>query len=833
MSALSIFQSDLREGLRRLAKGSFASSQERNEILQALVEGAEKLRASDVVWMLFKPDRAIRNAAASILKQRATADILDTFIEQATGKPEAAIRAASTLLFGLGIPHLNQRLAELAGADNEDIRTAARTLVFSVPKSPVLEGLYWQISTQGSVREQLNCLERLAEFPITHKNLGRWQRLTKSEDPSIRERALLVLAENAAEANIDVLVESLAEVSYTTQLKLTEAIAGVAKGQGPDFADRILLLMASGDNSTRSAVIQVILEMKDRPELIRRYLRFSKTLAGWARDRALDSMKAFGEDLLEPAMELLGDPEADIRVSALTIVGSFGDVRAVPALVPLLKDEDWWIRISAAEILGRLGDTRAVAPLLEVLKDEETRWAAVEALGVLGDLQALPALGQLLKDPHPEVRIEVLLALRKFNHPKVLEAMQRVAQTDPDRTVRARALEVAEEIVDEKRGSLENIGALRRSALQTRLDEKEPLLHRLLVGTRNQGASDFHLSVGLPPMIRLASELRRIKGPAFTQQQTSSMLKEILTQDQWALLQEQQQVDFCYYIPRAGRYRGNVFLDQSGYNAVFRVIPEKPPTIGDIGLPPHLAEIATYHQGLVLICGPSGSGKSTTMAALVNLFNETRRDHVISMEEPVEFVHPFKNCLINQREIGSHTESYARALRAALREDPDVIVIGDLRDNETVSLALTAAETGHIVLATLNSTTAPKAIDRLIASFPIEQQPQIRASLADSLRFVIAQRLLPSSNKGKLVASFEILRGTMAVAALIREEKTFQIPSAMQIGRSEGMQTHDEALRDLLRRQLIAPETAYLASSSKADFEPLVSEDFLESRSFV
>jgi len=504
-----------------------------------------------------------------------------------------------------------------------------------------------------------------------------------------------------------------------------------------------------------------------------------------------------------------------------------------PQLLPLLKDPDWWIRVSVSEILGRLGDSRALPALIEALGDSEARWAAVEALGQIGDPKALPALARLLQDPQSEVRIEVLLALRHFRHPKVLEALQRVARTDPDRNVRSRALEIAEEIVARKEGHFDDAEALRHSALHAVLGEEEPLLHRLLVGTRNQGASDFHLSVGLPPMIRLASELRRIKGPAFSAEQTASMLRRILTDQQWENLQRDQQLDFCYYIPKAGRYRANVFLDQRGFNAVFRVIPEKPPTIGDIGLPSHLAEIATYHQGLVLICGPSGSGKSTTMAALVNLFNETRHDHVITLEEPVEFVHPFKSCLINQREIGSHTESYSRALRAALREDPDVIIIGDLRDNETIALALMAAETGHIVLATMNATTAPKAIDRLIASFPADQQPQIRASLSDSLRFIIAQRLLPAREKGKLVADFEILKGTMSVASLIRDEKTFQIPSAMQIGRSEGMQTHDEALRELLRRQLISPETAYLAATSKAEFESLVSAEFLESRSFA
>jgi len=328
--------------------------------------------------------------------------------------------------------------------------------------------------------------------------------------------------------------------------------------------------------------------------------------------------------------------------------------------------------------------------------------------------------------------------------------------------------------------------------------------------------------------VRLAADLLRAQGEPFTADQTLSMIKEILTDAQWEALEKQRQIDFCYFIPQAGRYRANVFLDHRGYSGVFRVIPERPPTVADLGLPAHLTEIADYHQGLVLICGPSGSGKSTTLAALVNLFNESRNDHVLTLEDPIEFVHPFKNCLVNQREVGTHTGSYARALRAALREDPDVIVIGELRDNESVSLALTAAETGHIVLGTLSSTTAGKAIDRVISSFPTDEQPQIRASMSESLKYVIAQRLVPGKAEHQQVACFEVLKGTTNVANMIRDEKTYQIQSAMQIGKSQGMQTFDDALRDLLQRGQITPETAYMAALKKEDFEPLVSKEFLE-----
>ncbi len=833
MAALPRLQSTATEALKRIYKGSFSSSAERDQLIEAAIAGAEGFRAKDVMWMLFRPERAVRDAGVQLLQPHRDAKTFDVFIAASKGKPEAALRAAAGLVFGLGIPGFEKRMEELAETEDDEVAKSVRHMVLGAPASAALAPLLWRLATRGSIRERLQFLDRLATYEPTTVSVQRWQHLARTEEKEIRVKAIQVLAVQAPDASIDLIVTELPRADYGVQQHLIEALTKLAAGKGPDFADRILPLMASGDASTRSAVLKILVSMDNRPQMVRRYLDFSKTLAGWARDRALESMKEFGDDLLEPALELLAEPDLDVRAAALAVVGSFDHPKVVDGVVPLLKDEDWWLRVTAADTLGRLKDPRAVKPLVDALSDEEARWAAVEALGRIGHASALPMLGQLLKDPAPEIRIEVLLAFRNFRHPNILEALQNVAANDPDRFVRGRALEIAEEVAARENTEVADAEKLRAAALKAQVGKGEPRLHALLVGTRNQQASDLHIAVEQPPLIRLAADLVKIKGEPFTAEETSSMMREILSEDQWARLEAEQQLDFCYYIPRAGRYRGNVFIDHRGMNAVFRVIPEKPPTITEIGLPSRMSEIADYNQGLVVVCGPSGSGKSTTLAALVNLINETRHDHIITMEDPVEFVHPFKSCLINQREVGSHTESFARALRAALREDPDVIVIGDLRDNESVSLALTAAETGHIVIGTLNSTTAGRAVDRLISSFPVDRQPQVRTSLAESLKYIIAQRLIPAIGDRRRVACFEVLRGTMSVAAMIRDEKTFQLPSAMQMGKSAGMQTFDDALAKLLDRKQITPEEAYLHAESKAAFEPLVSEEFLESQTFL
>jgi twitching motility protein PilT len=831
-SSMAFFQSATKDALKRLAGKEFGSAEERDALLAAIAN-AQDLAARDVIWMLFRPDRTFRSAGATLLQRLRDPETLAVFLGEAKKAPEPAFRAAAAILFSMGLPGLEAELPKFLATpakptkESTETQELARRLILEAPPERSVEPLLWQLAAAGRAEDRVAYLSRAAAYPLDERGVARWQKLASDPETLVREKALEVLAQQAPAASIPLFVQHLPDVGYNVQQILIDALTKAAATQPPQFADQLLPLVASGDAATRTAVMKILLGMQQRGEVVKRYVRFTKTLAGFVRDRALDSIREFGAQVVEPVIDLLADPDEEIRGAAIAVASGFEDSRLVPATITLLQDPDWWIRISAAETLGRLKDPRAVEPLVAALADPDVKWAAVEALGHLADPRSLNALGRMLGDPQANVRIEVMQALRNFNHPQVTTALKQIATKDPERAVRMRAIDILEEIANRDHKPSETAG-VRDEALAAVSRQGEPRLNTYLISTRNSGASDFHLAVGQPPIVRMAADLLRAQGEVFTAQQTEAMLKEILTEHQWQVLQEQHQVDFCYFIPQAGRYRANVFLDHRGYSAVFRVIPEKPPTMRDLGLPAHLEEIAGYHQGLVLVCGPSGSGKSTTLAALVNLFNETRSDHVLTMEDPVEFVHPFKNCLINQREVGTHTQSFARALRAALREDPDVIVIGELRDNESVSLALTAAETGHIVLGTLNSTSAPKAVDRLIASFPVDEQPQIRAALSESLRYVIAQRLLPAKEGRRQVAAFEVLKGTMNIANMIRDEKTFQIHSAMQIGRSVGMQTFDDALKDLLKRDQITAEAAYMAAQKKEDFESFVSAAFLQ-----
>jgi twitching motility protein PilT len=329
-----------------------------------------------------------------------------------------------------------------------------------------------------------------------------------------------------------------------------------------------------------------------------------------------------------------------------------------------------------------------------------------------------------------------------------------------------------------------------------------PTMHDLLRETAEKGASDLHLSTGEPPLLRIHGDLARIDHPPLGAAEVTALVHEIMSEPQRKVLETDHEVDFACELSGHGRFRVNVFVHSRGPGAVMRTIPTHIPSLETLQLPPILKELCTRERGLVLVTGPTGSGKSTTLAAMVDVINQTWDAHILTVEDPIEFVHPPKRCLVNQREVGPHTHSFANALRSALREDPDVILIGEMRDLETISLALTAAETGHLVFGTLHTSSAPKTIDRVIDVFPAGQQGQIRTMLSESLEAIVAQTLVKKKGGGR-VAACEILVGAPAVRNLIRESKLHQIPSMMQTGQRLGMQTLDMAYADLLKRGLI------------------------------
>ena len=346
-------------------------------------------------------------------------------------------------------------------------------------------------------------------------------------------------------------------------------------------------------------------------------------------------------------------------------------------------------------------------------------------------------------------------------------------------------------------------------------------IDKFLKMARQIDASDLHMAVGSPPVIRLHGILRKVKYPPLTEEDNRRMLYEIMNEKQRQILEKDWEIDLSYAADGIGRCRVNICMHNRGIDGSFRLIPERVRSLDELGFPPVVKKLLDYRQGLILVTGQCGCGKTTTLAACVDYLNHRRRDHIIILEDPIEILHKSDMCHIIQREVGPHTRSFARALRACLREDPDVIIVGEMRDLETISNAITAAETGHLVLGTLHTTNAARTISRLLDVFPPSQQEQIRTMVADSLRGIISQQLVPLANgQGRIVCT-EVLVVTPAISHLIKEDKTFRIPSHMQTGVKLGMRLMDDSLYKLLQQGLITPETALARAYDQSKFRDL------------
>ena len=368
-------------------------------------------------------------------------------------------------------------------------------------------------------------------------------------------------------------------------------------------------------------------------------------------------------------------------------------------------------------------------------------------------------------------------------------------------------------------GGFQNSSSQIISSGHANVREGEITIDNLLQMVVDQSGSDLHLTVGSPPMLRLQGKLWPTDLPPLTDKEIRRLVFTFLSNEQREKLEKELELDISYELKGVARYRCNVFYTRLGMGAVFRVIPTRIKTLAELRLPMVRGDLARRSKGLILVTGPTGSGKSTTLAAMVDQVNSERQDHILTIEDPIEFVHQHKSCIVNQREIGPNTKSFANALRSALREDPDIILVGEMRDYETISLAVTAAETGHLVFATLHTPSAAQSVDRIVDVFPAHQQAQIRTQLADALQGIIAQQLIPTIDGARRECAIEIMINTPAVANLIRDNKTFQLTSIMQTSKQAGMQTMDQSLMDLVKSRKISPQEAYRRAFDKKAFE--------------
>ncbi|MAO83718.1 MAG: hypothetical protein CMH50_07520 [Myxococcales bacterium] len=821
---------DRKSPMIRLQRSDYQGPGELRRLINDVLS-QKGLRARDVSWSLCSPRGELRMMGLKVLKSQSH-DYAKLLLNELQGKSNAEMRNLMLSAAEFDSDVVTNVAQTLMAESNSQLREKGFFLVRQASRDKT-QALLGGMLKGTDPEAQVVAIDLLKDDPEGLRRVGlgtvELQRMCENEDERVRKAGFdLLNAMTQRTRHQDLLLlKGITDDSYQIQSLCARTIGGLLVNDDEEIESGLISLLADGRNAVRTAVVETLSHCPEPRRVIRRYLNFIKDLPGWVRERALDSLKSFGDRLLDPIVELMGDSNREIKLLALGIGGTFEDERCVAPIIGMLSDEDWWTRITAAETLGRIGDKRAVDPLIRALDDKDVQWAAIEALSMIKDKRAITPIARFLNHEADEVRMATVEALSAFEDPGVVKALQDRVKNDPSAEVQRRCIELIREIA-EKTGSTQDVSALVTMAAERARGRSGGKLDDLLIRARQQHCSDVHISVGLPPLFRSAGVIEPLEGQQVLDAAAAKrVLCDILTEPQLELLEKEQQIDFCYVIPNVGRYRANIFIQRLGMGGVFRIIPGIVPTFRDVGLPDYLTAVTNNHQGMIIVSGPAGSGKSTTLAALVNLINERKRSHILSVEEPVEFVHTMKQSLVNQREVHKHTQSFANALRGALREDPDIIVIGDMRDPEVISMALEAAETGHLVIGTMNTTSAHKTVDRVIESFPPNEQDAVRLALSETLRLVICQRLLPRADQPGQVACFEILPCVQNVRTLIRDDKVYQLPGIMELGRSQGMRTADMSLEALMDAGKITPEDAYIRAVKKETFEGMVSAQFL------
>ncbi|MCB9524724.1 MAG: PilT/PilU family type 4a pilus ATPase [Myxococcales bacterium] len=817
------FGGNRRSVLQQVEQGRWKNDEERKELLNQLREAG--LKPADALGLIWHADAGVRQAASEMFISRADVSAA-MLLARDMGKRTSAQRTYAGRIFN--------RLPE------DTVRPVVENLL--TDKLPKVRQLGWEVALalggqigieylqkavrEGPVAMRGTALRRLLQLVRPDRIIELLVQAAKSDDSRLASTAVQALADIDDPRIMALMVDRFAEGDAAVREQATKWLLDAAVKHPKEVRASMFEMLSRGDDATRRQGVQILLETGETAEILAELLLFLNDLLGWLRDRIIDTLRTFGDSILRASVALLSHPEDSVRTLALVLAESFNDKRLVGPLCRMLKDDDWWLKITACDSLGRLGDERAVPFLAEALKDDDCNWAAIDSLAQIGSKQALNPLAQLLRQDREELRMEVVRAFSRFTDERLIQLLKVVKAQDPSTDVRTRASEVLRDMA--ARLDIDIEGDEARAAVSA--DSLGRPIDRLLAKAREMGASDIHISTDEPPMIRMGGKLSRLPDhPKLSGDETRAWVRSILSEKQLTILDDAGEIDFCHSIKQVGRYRANAYEERLGMSATFRTIPNQPPTFSDIGLPGHLTELLDYHQGIIVVSGPSGSGKSTTLAAIINLINETKADHVLTLEDPIEFVHPVKSALVNQREIGKHSDSFHAALRGALREDPDVIMVGELRDAEVIRMALEAAETGHLVVTTMHTTSAVQTVERLVSSFPPEEQMQVRMGLSEALKFVICQSLVPKREGGR-VAVFEILKGTFNVGSLIRDDKTFQLSSMMQIGRNVGMQTVDMALMDLVESNVITPEAAWMRAENQDMFAPLCPPDFLEAQ---
>ena len=798
----------------RIRQKQWKTPAERDDWLRRIAS-VRGLPPEDAAFFLVDPDPTLRTTGAAIVKAMPPDAAVEVLLTALASQPESQRRKTfDAALQFLGGDLSPDRAASIAADPRAAVASAVLEWIREKQQPRFLSAIEPALSSSSAaVRRRAMAA---AETIGTAQAVPLAVQAIADEDEEVRFRAASLLARYPSDQVFPALLKASSDGSARVQQAVAKAIEPIVAAGARAWQTRVIPLISDANPRVRENAIAILRQQEPRT-VVEAFIASFKNVYGPPRDRAIQVFQELGGPFLSALAERADDPDHDAANLAASIAVMLRSPEVVPLCVRLLEQPDWWLRHRASEALAEIKDERGLDPLVAMLGDRESDLTAAAALGQWGTPKALPGLITAYRTAPMDLRLEILEAFSKIADGRVPALLQNIANGDPEPVVREKAVRLLRMFKGE--GALASVETATAFEPVDLAALSEVTLADLMRHARALDASDLHLAVNAIPHVRVHGTMTALPLAPLSSEDVEKMLHPILTETQRAALAENRTLDFCYKAGALGRFRTNIFYQRKGLDAVFRLIPPEVPTLDDLGLPRSLWELTEYAQGLVLVTGPAGCGKTTTLAGFVDRINRTQNAHILTVEDPIEYVHRSRESLVNQREVGTHTESFARALRQALREDPDVIMVGEMRDIETISLAITASETGHLVFGTLHTASAAGTVDRIIDAFPAGQQGQIRQMLSDSLRAVISQHLVPRRDGRGRVAAFEILRNTPNVSGLIREAKTFQIASAIQTGSGAGMQTMDAALLKLVQEGKADPRAAYDRALRKDAFE--------------
>ena len=671
-------------------------------------------------------------------------------------------------------------------------------------------GIFLDSDSIGMVKAAVDGLRRFASTRV----MNALERKMRAGPRAIRLAVLNALEAIGTDSVLPPLVDALAHKQLPVRNRAGEVLKQLSMEGKLDVSRTVIWLLRSRDVNVRRMATEIIRGVPDPDATLwPKLMGVLRDEDWWVRERVMDALVELGGTRLTPHIApMLQDGSDVVRRFAVNVLGRLKDPKALRSLVQTATaDTDWWVKETAIEAVAAINDQRAVPYIVHIMStDADLQPVCIQALSDMSAKGAAAQVAALCNSESPDVRFMAVKFLDKFD---LADHATAVAKLNDDPHVKVRA--AARELMTRWR-----ITAQGNTALAV------PLLDRLLVKLANEEGDDLIVASGKPVYMKKVGRVTPLTQGPVDEEQVKALLMPHLSTEQVMALQALQDVDYSHEVKSEGlRFRANIFNQLGGLSGVFRRIRGTLPEFEKLGLPPLVRTFGDLKNGLVLVGGPTGSGKSTTLAALIDYINRTSSRHIISLEDPIEVLHKRKQSLVNQREVGTHTRSFAAALRSTLREDPNVILVGEMRDLPTIEFTVIAAETGHLVFGTVHTVSAATTVDRIVSAFPPGQQEQVRSTLADSLRAVVCQYLMKEKSGPGRVLAVELLINNEAVSNLIRKGKSFQLPSILSTSREQGMQMMDNDLMRLFKEGKISAEDAYVKAVSKKDFEALVDEE--------